>query len=238
MKTLHYLLLLAPLLLSLHDAAAQGIRIGVGVGPAANALHLNILGRERHDTTPDDFSLDLSGEIDVTRLLIVGIAIRPRHSRSFMRQYDMLGNEIGWIEPQIAHKPYYQTLFFSESGVEIPLTVRYRLTSASLAPYLTGEYSVGLLENEGYGTSYVKVGQGTSVVIEEFRTTTVGITVTSMTLGAGVETRVNSWFSFLMDIGWKHTFTTYVDEDFMRVREADTMAGRLMLMFSVYSLAN
>jgi hypothetical protein len=238
LKKVQYLLLLSALLLSLHDAAAQGIRIGVGVGPAANALHLNILGRERHDTTPDDFSLDLSGEIDVTRFLIIGVAIRPRNSRAFTRQYDMIGNDIGWTNTQIAHYPYYQTLFFSESGVEIPLTLRYRLTSASLAPYLTGEYSVGLLQKEGQAISYVTKGGGTSVVVEELRATTVGTTVTSMTLGAGVEARVNSWFSFLMDIGWKHTFTAYVDEDFMRVREADTMTGRLMLMFEIMNAWN
>ena len=55
----------------------------------------------------------------------------------------------------------------------------------------------------------------------------------SMTLGGGIETRVNSWFSILMDIGWKHTFTTYVDAEFMRGREEDTMAGRLVILFEI-----
>jgi hypothetical protein len=36
-----------------------------------------------------------------------------------------------------------------------------------------------------------------------------------------------------MDIGWKHTFTDYVNEDFMRVRELDTMTARLTLLATV-----
>jgi hypothetical protein len=224
-------------MLSYSTTVAQSLRLGIGAMPVPYTLRVQGLGPGMEVSTADDFTLTLLAEADITPVLTLGIGIQPRAGRSFALQFDTDGRHIGWWNTQLAPAPHYQTAFAISEGVEIPLSLRYRLTSNALRPFIRAEYCLAILDGEGYAVRYLTKGGDISVIsdVEAARTSS---TVHGMSVAAGLEARVNSWFSFLIDVGWKHTFTAYVDEDFMRVREADTMTGRLMLMFEIMDAWN
>lgn len=233
MKTLLPLLLQVALLVFWHNADAQGIRIGSGLHAGASTLDIKVLGFDKQSYERDDLNLIILAEVDITRRLTVGLAARTRNSQYYTRQIDPYGKEVGWGNRPFSYKPYYQTEFRSKEGFEIPITIRYRLTESSLIPYITAEYSTGFPGSEGWAASYrVEWTQP----ITEKQHAIAETTIKSMALGIGVESRINTWFSLLAEIGWQHTFTSCIDADFMRVSKPDVLVGKIILLFEVLHL--
>ncbi len=232
MKNFSVILLAILSLLLCNNAVAQNLRIGVGFMPVPYTLRVQGLGPGMDVSTSDHFTLTLAVESDITPALTLGVGIQPRGGRRFALQFDTDGRHIGWSNTQLTRKPYYQSAFSIPEAVELPLTLRYRLSDNELSPFVRAEYCLALQTGEGYAVRYLTEGGGTSVITDA-RAVRSSSTMHGMTVAAGLEARVNSWFSLLMDVGWKHTFTAYVDEDFMRVREADTMSAQLRLMFKI-----
>lgn len=235
MRLIFPLLLQVALLMPWQNADSQNLRLGIGSQVRPEPLDVTVLGFEKQSSNRDNFNLIIAAEIDVTSRLILGLAMRTRESRSFIRQIDPSGNDIGYSNPQFSEQPYYQTVFSSRRGYEIPISLRYRLIKASLMPYLSAEYSLGYLKDEGQAASYLV--EERKQRISEVQLARVGARINSMTLGVGVEARVNSWFSFLVDFGWRHTFTALVDAEFMHAHETDVLAGKLLLQFGIFNNA-
>lgn len=233
MKGRALLLLLAACAFLCDSAAAQELRVGAGAVVTANSLDIEMFGRTMQESRVDDFRLALAIEVDITSSLVLGAGYRSRGMRYFDRQLNPDGSMVGWSNSQGSNSPFYQTRFVADAGYEIPLTLRYRLSSSPLVPYLCAEYSLGFLEPEGYAYSYRREGEWPGT-ISDVHAAEVGNRISTFTLGAGVEARVNSWFSFLMDIGLKQTIGRYVEEEFMRVREADVLTGKILLLFHVF----
>ncbi|MCZ7558462.1 MAG: hypothetical protein M5R41_18905 [Bacteroidia bacterium] len=219
-------------MLSYNHTLAQSLRLGVGAMPVPYVLRVQGLGSGMAVSTADDFTITLLAEADITPVLTLGMGIQPRAGRSFTLQFDTDGRHIGWWNTQHAQAPHYQTAFAISEGVEIPLSLRYRLSGNALTPFIRAEYCLAMLDGDGYAVRYLTKGGDISVIsdVEAARTSS---TVHAMSVTIGLETRANPWFSFVVDLGWRHTFTDYVNEDFMRVRELDTITGRLTLMATV-----
>jgi hypothetical protein len=232
MKHFSVILLAILSLLLYNHADSQNLRIGVGVMPVPYTLRVQGLGPGIDVSTSDHFTLTLAVESDITPALTLGVGIQARGGRWFALQFDTDGRHIGWSNTQLTRKPYYQSAFSIPEAVELPLTLRYRLSDNELSPFVRAEYCLAIQSGEGYAVRYLTEGGGTSVITDA-HAARMGSTMHAVYLAAGLEARVNPWFSFIMDIGWKHTFSSYMNEDFMRVRELDTMTARLTLMATV-----